>query len=127
MTFQKIMLLALAGALGTVARALVVLLTQKLTGPRFPWGTVAVNLSGCLLFGLLWTLAEERGRIGPELRTIALVGFMGAYTTFSSFVNDSVGLAQAGRTGAALFNVGLQNVLGVACFLLGAFVAREIF
>ncbi len=127
MTLQKIMLLAVAGALGTLARVFVVALTQRAAGLRFPWGTAAVNLIGCLLFGLLWTLAEERGRIGPELRTIALVGFMGAFTTFSSFVNDSVGLFQAGRNGAALFNVGLQNVLGVGCFLLGAYLAREMF
>jgi fluoride exporter len=123
---QKVLLLALAGAAGTLARVGVVVVSQRLLGPRFPWGTVVVNLAGCLAFGLLWTLAEERGRIGPELRTIALVGFMGAFTTFSSFVNDSVGLAQSGRPGAALLNVALQNTLGIGCFLLGAYVGREI-
>jgi CrcB protein len=123
---QKFFFLALAGALGTLARSGVVVLSQRLLGLRFPWGTLLVNLLGCLLFGLLWTLAEERGRIGPELRTVALVGFMGAFTTFSSFVNDTVGLAQSGRTGAALFNLALQNVLGIACFLAGAYLAREI-
>ncbi len=117
---QKLLLLGLAGSLGTLARAGLGSILQRACGPRFPWGTASVNLLGCFLFGLIWMLGSERGRISPEFRYLLLVGFMGAFTTFSSFVGDSADLAAQGRPWAALVNVVGQNALGLLCFLLGA-------
>lgn len=121
---QKALYLALAGSLGTLARVGLSTALQRAWGPRFPWGTAAVNLLGCFLFGLVWMLGSERGRISPELRFVILAGFMGAFTTFSSFVADSASLGQEGRWWALALNVLGQNALGLACFLLGARLGR---
>jgi CrcB protein len=121
---QKLTLLALAGAIGTLARFGAVNAALRLFGLEFPWGTVVVNLLGCFLFGLVLTLSRERGIIGADSAQLILVGFMGAFTTFSSYVSDIVGLGSAGRLGPALFDVALQNAGGVACFLGGAALAR---
>jgi CrcB protein len=121
---QKLILLGLAGGCGTLARYGVATLAQRLLGGGFPWGTVCVNLIGAFLFGLLVTLWRERGVIDPETASILLVGAMGGFTTFSSYVNDLVGLAGAARLAAATGDFLLQNVGGVAGFLAGAAVGR---
>jgi CrcB protein len=121
---QKLLLLALAGSLGTLARVGLGSLVQRALGPRLPWGTATVNLLGCFLFGVIWVLGSERGRISPELRFVLLVGFMGAFTTFSSFVADSVDLGTQGRWWPLLANVVGQNLLGAGGFLLGARLGR---
>ncbi len=92
----KLLALCIAGALGTLARYGLQGLVQRWAGGSFPWGTLAVNALGCLAFGVIWTVASDRGLIGPQMRTILLVGFMGAFTTFSSFVFET---AQLGRGG----------------------------
>ena len=82
--WHEILWIALAGALGTLARYGLGGAVQTVLGQNFPWGTLVVNAIGCLLFGLVWTLAEERLLISGHLRFIVLVGFMGAFTTFST-------------------------------------------
>ena len=77
--------IALAGAAGTVSRFLVAGWAQKFGGGRFPWGTLTVNLVGCFLFGLIFALIEDRVNITERVRHIVLIGFMGAFTTFSTF------------------------------------------
>ena len=114
--------LLVLGAIGTLCRAGAIGAVQRLGG-RFPWATLTVNLLGCLAFGLVLALAE-RGRIGDDLRRLLLVGFMGAFTTFSSFAGDTLGLLQSGRFGAALLNVLGQNVLGVSFVALGTWLGR---
>jgi fluoride exporter len=121
---EKALYLALAGALGTLARVGVGAVAQAAFGPRFPWATVTVNVLGCFLFGLFWMLGSEHGRISAEQRFIILVGFMGAFTTFSSFVSDSLALAGQERWWAFGLNVVGQNAVGLACFLLGARLGR---
>jgi fluoride exporter len=121
---HKLIWLGLAGALGTLARYGVALAVGRLAGAGFPLGTLVVNLVGCFLFGLVLTLSRERGLLGQVPAEIVLVGFMGAFTTFSSYVGDSVFLAQGARAGHALLNVTFQNLGGFASFLLGAALAR---
>jgi CrcB protein len=121
---SKLVLIAFAGALGTLARYGLTLGLARAFGDRFPWGTVAVNLLGCALFGLVLALVRDRARLGPEAATVLLVGFMGAFTTFSSFVADSHALWAAGRPALFLANVAGQNVAGFACFLLGGGLGR---
>jgi fluoride exporter len=121
---HKLAWLALAGALGTLARYGVTTAAGRLFGVGFPYGTLAVNLGGCFLFGLVLTLSRERGLIPPLPTEILLIGFMGGFTTFSSYAGDTVLLAQGARLGPALLNASLQNVGGVACFLAGAALAR---
>jgi fluoride exporter len=123
---HKLAWLALAGALGTLARYGVTTAAGRLFGVGFPYGTLAVNLGGCFLFGLVLTLSRERGLI-PQLPTeILLIGFMGGFTTFSSYAGDTVLLAQGGRFAGALLNASLQNLGGMACFLAGAALARVV-
>ena len=110
---HKLVYLLLLGAIGTLARyALAVGVGRVLPG-GFPWGTLAVNMLGCFLFGLVLTLGRERGALSREMVEVVLIGFMGAFTTFSSFVNDTVGLARAEELGG-----------GVLCFFAGAALAR---
>ena len=125
--FQKIFFLLLAGAVGTGARyGLSGLVQRNSTTVWFPWSTLAINISGCFVAGLLWTLFEERWLIPPEVRTVILVGFMGAFTTFSSYILEScLMLRAADWLGASVYML-LQNAVGIAALLSGMFAARLI-
>ena len=120
----KLAWLAGAGALGTLARYGVAGVVQRALGGAFPWGTLAVNAVGCLLFGLVWALAEERMVISGETRAILLVGFMGAFTTFSTFAFETSAMLRDAEWSFALANVLSQNVLGIACFFAGLALGR---
>ncbi|OGR36894.1 MAG: chromosome condensation protein CrcB [Desulfovibrionales bacterium GWA2_65_9] len=123
---HKILLLALAGACGTLARYWLSGAVHGLLGRGFPWGTAAVNLTGCLLFGLVWVLADERQLIRAEFRVVILVGFMGAFTTFSSLIFETGELLRGTQWAYAALNLIGQNVLGFAAFYLGAALGRVI-
>lgn len=125
--FQKIFFLLLAGAVGTGARyGLSGLVQRNSSTVWLPWSTLAVNISGCFVAGLLWTLFEERWPIPPEVRTVVLVGFMGAFTTFSSYILEScLMLRAADWLGASVYML-LQNVVGIVALLSGMFAARLI-
>src|SRR3990170_6164256 len=116
---MKILLIAIFGALGTVARYYLGGYVQNAAGGAFPWGTFAVNMAGCFLFGLIWTLAEERLVISGEARAVALIGFMGAFTTFSTFTFETGALLRDASFALALGNVALQNVCGLLILFLG--------
>ena len=115
--------LALAGALGTLSRYALTHFAQP-SGVRFPVGTFTVNIVGCLLFGIVWSLADTRELIGPEVRMIVLVGFMGAFTTFSTLIFDTQQLASASEWLMMAMNAGGQLALGLAMFGLGTWIGR---
>ena len=94
---------ALAGALGALARFGVHGLVQSRTASRFPFGTVVVNLTGSFVLGLLVGLVTYQG-LDADVRTVVGTGFIGAYTTFSSFSYETFGLFEDGATSAALVN-----------------------
>jgi CrcB protein len=121
---HKLVYLLSLGAVGTLARYGLAVGVGRVFPGGFPWGTLAVNMLGCFLFGLVLTLGRERGALSRESVEILTVGFMGAFTTFSSFVNDTVGLARAEELGAAVANILVQNGGGVLCFFAGAALAR---
>jgi CrcB protein len=123
--WQRLALLALAGAAGTLARygiAAAIARWQPLA--TFPWGTLAVNAVGCFLFGLVWSLAEERMLISAATRLILLAGFMAAFTTFSSFAFETTYLVREMHYLSAAANVVAQNVGGMLLVLLGMAAAR---
>jgi len=97
---------------------------QDWAGPGFPWGTMLVNVSGCVAFGLLATLAEERGWLGREGRLLLLTGFLGSYTTFSTFGWETLELVRDDRIVRAMLYAGGSVVLGVFGTWVGSAAAR---
>ncbi len=116
--------IALAGAAGTLARFGVQRAAIALLGSAFPWGTLAVNALGCLLFGYLWGRSQEAGTLAPEIATPLMIGFLGAFTTFSAFAFETVALMRQQAWGAAVVNLVLNNVLGLGLFAVGLLLAR---
>ena len=121
---HKLLLIALAGACGTLSRYWLSGAMYAALGRDFPWGTWAVNILGCFLFGLVWILAEERGLLSGQTRVIVLVGFMGAFTTFSTFIFESGELLRDAQWLRLVLNIGGQNVAGFAALFLGTSLGR---
>jgi CrcB protein len=124
MVWREVCFLALAGAAGTLSRYALGGLVQSVTGERFPWGTLAVNTTGCFLFGFIWTLAEERLVITGQARFVILTGFMGAFTTFSTFGFETSGLLRDGQWWSAFSNMLANNGLGIVAVFLGLAAGR---
>ena len=120
----KIALLALAGALGTLTRYGLSSFANNFFAGRFPWGTFCVNMIGCLFFGLAWSLLEERSVLPPESKLYILTGFMGAFTTFSTWSFESITLIRDGSWLMAGSNIVLQPILGIGLFILGTILAK---
>ncbi len=122
--WQKLALIAVAGALGTLARYGLGGLVQEHSGKMFPWGTVAVNLLGCLVFGVIWSSLQERGPTSSETRTILLIGFMGAFTTFSTFIFETRKLLDDAQWLPAVGYFALHNLGGLAAMIAGLALGR---
>ena len=120
----RLLWLALAGAAGTLARYGIAGLIQRYAGASFPWGTLAVNVSGCFMAGTLWSLFEYRWPVSGEVRAVALIGFMGALTTFSGFALETSELLRAAEWLRAAGNILAQNGLGLAALLAGLALGR---
>lgn len=116
--------ISVGAILGANLRFLVGLWASQQLGAGFPFGTLLVNVAGCFLIGLFYGLGETRITITPELRLFVAIGFLGAFTTFSSFGNETVNLVRSGDLALALLNVAGNNVLGLLAVLGGATLAR---
>lgn len=121
---MRLLLVLLGGALGSVARYLVSTWMAGRFGSAFPWGTFSVNVFGSLLIGLIATLADERGSIGPQVRVFIVVGVLGGFTTFSSFSLESLRLAENGELVRSAANVLGNLVAGFGAALLGIALGR---
>lgn len=118
--------IAVAGGLGALSRYALAGLVQRWTGATFPWGTFAVNALGCLAFGFVVGFLEDRVALATTLRPYVLVGFLGAFTTFSTFAFESGELLVARQIGAVLGNVVGQTVLGVLLVFVGLAAGRAV-
>lgn len=116
--------LFLAGGIGTVGRYLLGGLVHRVAGFGFPWGTLCVNVTGCFLFALVWSLAEDRLLISGQTRFLVLTGFMGAFTTFSAFAFETGELLRDAQWLAAFGNLAGQNLFGLAAIFLGYVAGR---
>ena len=116
---MTLLLIAVGGALGSVGRYLLSAWVVRLTTPYFPYGTVAVNVLGSAIFGVLVGLAQHRVPLSADLRAFLLVGILGGFTTFSTFAFDSMTLLREGQIGLALINMAGQVAVGVAALYAG--------
>ena len=121
---MTIALLAAAGALGALARYGVSVAAVRWGPATFPWGTLAVNLVGCFALGYLGAMAFGDPDHGARMRLIAGTGFLGAFTTFSTFGVETFRALEAGEWGVAAANVGINVVGGVALAAAGFYFAR---
>ena len=118
--------IGVAGFAGAVARYHVEGLVSRQTRGAFPWGTLAVNVSGCFLLGLLVTLLTERFLPHPTVRVALTIGFVGAYTTFSTFAYETLRLGEDGAVGLATMNVVASLAIGILAAWLGTVVGRAV-
>lgn len=121
----KYIMLAAGGAIGTVLRYSVSGMTQRAVNSMFPWGTLAVNLTGSFMIGLLWGIFEVRS-ISSDLRTFLFIGILGGFTTFSTFALESLNLMREGEIKFALSNVLVSNILGILLVFAGFIASKYI-
>lgn len=114
-----VLLVAAGGALGAVARFLVATGFARRLGTAWPWGTLFINLTGCFLIAIFSARLTS-----PAWRYLIPVGFVGAYTTFSTYEYETLRLFQLGQPAAAIAYVLASNVLGFGAVALGTWVAR---
>lgn len=124
-TWFKVAVLSLGGSLGVNARYWLGVWVNRWASPQFPWATVTINVSGSFLIGFL-TLALTRWLPHPNLRLLVITGFLGGYTTFSTFEYEAVTLWERGEIWLAAVNVVGSVVAGFAAVLLGMALARGI-
>jgi CrcB protein len=121
-----LVLIGLGGFAGAIARYLVDGWASDASRGAFPWGTLVVNVSGSFLLGLLAALAIDRSILSPEIRGPVLIGFIGAYTTFSTWMLESWRLIEAGSWPAAAANLGGSVALGLFAVFVGLAVGRAL-
>jgi len=121
------LLIFLGAGLGGVSRYWISNITYDFLGRQFPYGTLIVNISGCFLMGFLFTLLLERfAGMGAPLRAFLLIGFLGGYTTFSSFSIETLNLFESGAFLSASLNVLLSIILCLAATWLGIVGGKQI-
>ena len=123
---NRILIISLGAALGANARYWISVWAARHLGVAFPYDTFFVNVTGSLALGFLIGLTSERIPITPEVRLLLAVGFLGAYTTFSSFAVESLTLAQNSGNWHALLNIFANNLVGLGCALAGMYLARLV-
>ena len=123
---NRIVLIGIAGLMGTLGRYWLSGLADERLGGRFPVGTVLVNLIGCFAVGFLFHLTAEKYVIDPTLRTAILVGFLGGFTTFSSFGIQTFNLFRDGQMLLAGANILVSNVAGLLLVWAGYAAARGL-
>ena len=112
------------GIAGTVSRYLLAGFVYQVFGAGFPYGTLVVNLVGCFIIGFLASLSEEKFLLSPNARLLLMVGFCGAFTTFSTFMLETANLMKDGENIKALMNIAASVVVGFLVFRLGVFFAE---
>lgn len=123
---QKYLLIAVGGALGSVARYWVGATVGGRMSVRFPYGTLVVNLTACLVIGFTLTWLGEHMEMDPAWRFLIPVGFVGAYSTFSTYEWETLQTLRSGAFALAMLYAGGSLVLGLAATWLGAVLAEAI-
>ena len=121
---QRLIFIGLAGFAGTLMRYWLSEWTARRFGETFPTGTLVVNVIGCFLAGLFFSLMFDRYLVSPTVRTVILIGLLGGFTTFSSFGLQTFTLLRDGEMGLALFNIAISNVGGLLMVWVGYSLAK---
>ena len=119
-------MIAMAGALGALSRYALSGAVYALLGSGFAWGTLIVNILGSFLLGLVMQIGLSTDVLPPHLRTAIAIGFLGAFTTFSTFSYETVQFLQEGSWGAASLNILSSVALGLIAVAAGIFAGRLI-
>jgi CrcB protein len=119
-----VLLVGAGGFIGSAARYAAGGMVHRFTGFTFPWGTVAVNIFGCFLIGLIAALSESRQMLTPEIRLLVMVGVLGGFTTFSTFGFETFQLLRDGELLRAIFYAGIQLLAGLIMVWIGYTIAR---
>jgi len=122
----QILAIAAGGSIGAVMRFLVSTGIYSWLGRGFPYGTLVVNILGSLLMGLLYELFLQRLSVSPEVRAVLLVGFLGAFTTFSTFSIETINLIEQGYLIKAIANVFASVILCILAAWCGLQIARGV-
>ncbi len=121
----KLICIATGGAIGAVARFSISGCVQNAAQGTFPWGTLCVNTAGSLLIGLFLGLSELTS-VSPAARLFVAIGFLGAFTTFSTYSIETLNLLRERETVLGLVNIGLNNLLALTCVFGGYFLSRYV-
>ena len=116
---DKILSLAVGSMAGGMARWFLSEAVARAVGRSFPYGTLTVNLAGCFILGLLYSLGESRLPLSPAARMLLMVGFCGSFTTFSTFMLESSAMADKGNLSGALGYIVVSVLLGFGLFRAG--------
>ena len=122
----KLLLIGLAGFIGTLGRYWLSGVVARRYGETFPLGTLVVNLIGCFLVGLLFYLMQERYLVNQNIRTIILIGLLGGFTTFSSLGLQTFTLLQDNEVALAALNLVASNLIGLLLVWAGYTLARAL-
>ena len=113
------------GAIGALLRYFLSGAVHSFTDSMYPWGTLAVNLVGSFIAGFIWCLSEDI-MIAPHVKTFIFIGILGAFTTFSTYMLETLNLFRDGETGLALYNLLLNNFLGIIVVFPGFFLSQTL-
>ena len=123
---MPLLLIGLGGFAGAISRYVVDGFVADRTAGAFPWGTLAVNLTGSFVLGLVFAMTAERAILPADIRGPVMIGFIGAYTTFSTFMLESWVLIENGSYVPAIANLGGSVLLGLAAVFVGLTLGRAI-
>jgi CrcB protein len=123
---QQLLAIAIGGAAGSVLRFLISSNIYRVVGRDFPYGTLTVNLLGSLMMGVIFVLVTERLLLAAEWRSILMIGFLGAFTTFSTFSMETVSLIENGEMLKAALNAILSVVLCIGATWIGLGLGRQL-
>ena len=123
---MPLILIGFGGFAGAISRYLVDGFVTNRTGGAFPWGTLVVNATGSFVLGLLFAMTAERAILPAGIRGPVMIGFIGAYTTFSTYMLESWGLIESGSYAPAIANLGGSMLIGLAAVAAGLVMGRAI-
>jgi fluoride exporter len=122
--FKTLFLVGAGGFLGSISRFLTSRLVQNNIQSAFPFGTFFVNISGCLLIGLIYGISERSSLLTPGWKMFLTAGFCGGFTTFSTFANENLALLRDGAYFHFFLYTGLSVLLGISATFIGVLITK---